>query len=177
LQPLLPQKIGSDVMSEMQATLGNRKLSLRLEIAPDLGPFNADSIRLRQALMELIQNAIRNTPDGGEVILRLGRDQGQEFLCFEVADTGQGIPVEEQGLIFSRLHVIGDINNHTSGATTYKGSGLGIGLSLVKAVVEAHGGKIELSSQAGVGTTVRLSIPANLSPSTVTGPALRPGNA
>lgn len=106
-----------------------------------------DAARVRQVFGNLIDNAIKYTPRGGRVAITAS-EQGDE-ACVTFADTGAGVPPEEQAKIWERLY---------RGDKSRSQRGLGLGLSLVKAVVEAHDGRVSLSSQPGKGSefTVRL---------------------
>jgi signal transduction histidine kinase len=110
----------------------------------------ADRTRLEQVAANLIDNAVKYTPPGGRVDVEVGRDEGAALL--RVRDTGPGIPADELPRIFDRLF---------RGDTSRTERGLGLGLSLVKAFVEAHGGTIEVNSEPGHGAvfTVRLPNP------------------
>ena len=109
-----------------------------------------DHARLRQALANVVDNAVKYTPGGGEITLSATGDAGD--VTFEVRDTGPGIPMEQQARIWERLYR-GD-----AGRTE---RGLGLGLSLVKAIVEAHGGRAEVTSEPGRGSAFRLVFPAS----------------
>lgn len=104
----------------------------------------ADPDRLSQIVINLLQNAIRAVPDGGKVQLGYGRDGSGTFIA--IRDTGHGIPEEDLPHIFDRFY---------SGS----GDGLGLGLAIVKELVDAHGGKIEVHSEVGKGTEVRITLP------------------
>jgi two-component system phosphate regulon sensor histidine kinase PhoR len=84
--------------------------------------------------------------------VRLGRDNGTATI--EVQDTGMGIPPEDRDRLFERLY-------RTKGATAMQIPGTGLGLSIVKAIVDAHGGDIDVQSEVGAGTTFRVELPLN----------------
>ena len=114
-----------------------------------------DRTRMRQVLANLVDNAVKYTPPGGRVVLRVSQDGRSAVVTVE--DTGPGIPADELPRIWERLYR-GDRSRTTRG--------LGLGLSLVKAIVEAHGGTVAVTSTPGAGTRfqVRLPLePANLS--------------
>ncbi len=110
----------------------------------------ADPQRLGQVLDNLVSNAVKFTPPGGTVDVVVARDDGQARLV--VTDTGVGIPVEEQALLFSRFF-------RASTATRRAIPGTGLGLWIARAIVEQHGGTISLESQVGEGTRVTVSLP------------------
>ena len=108
-----------------------------------------DRNRLRQVLANLLDNAIKYTPSGGRIEMRAGREANA--VVVKVKDTGAGIPAEELPRIWERLYR-GDKSRSTRG--------LGLGLSLVKAIVQAHGGEVSVESELGVGSTFVLRLPA-----------------
>jgi signal transduction histidine kinase len=122
-----------------------RRQNLKLEFAcpTDIGTLTADERRLKQALFNLISNALKFTPPGGTVTLGARRD-GPNLALF-VADTGVGVPREDQARIFDKFE---------RGNPHARQSGPGLGLSLVKSFIELHGGWVEMDSRPGSGTTV-----------------------
>jgi signal transduction histidine kinase len=110
----------------------------------------ADEERLRQVFNNLINNAIKYAPDGGEIRVG-GWQEGDEVIVF-VADQGIGIPEEEQDKLFQRFYrVDSSLRRKTQGA--------GLGLFLCRSIIEAHGGRIWLRSAPGKGATVFFSLP------------------
>jgi signal transduction histidine kinase len=109
---------------------------------------SVDRTRLEQVAANLLDNAIKYTPAGGRVEVAAGREGGRAVL--RVSDTGLGIPADEQPRIWDRLF---------RGDRSRAERGLGLGLSLVKAVVEAHGGAVSVDSQLGRGSTFTVSLP------------------
>ena len=110
-----------------------------------------DPNRMRQVFANLLDNAIKYTPEGGRVEVGCARVDGGWRVT--VHDNGIGIPREEQDRVWERLY---------RSDRSRSQRGLGLGLSLVKAVVEAHGGKVSLESQPGIGTTFTVTLPAEL---------------
>jgi signal transduction histidine kinase len=108
----------------------------------------ADRTRLEQVAANLIDNAVKYTPPGGRVDVEVRREGGAAVV--RVRDTGQGIPANELPRIFDRLF---------RGDASRTERGLGLGLSLVKAIVEAHGGTVEVASEPGRGSTFTVSLP------------------
>ncbi len=127
-----------------------KNLTLSLDLDPGLPPVPADPAKIEQIITNLLANAIKFSEDGGAVTLASSR-QGDR-VCFTVSDSGIGIPPEEQPHVF-------DIFRQIDGSTRRRHGGIGIGLSLVKQLVEIHGGTIELESQPGAGTTFSVLIP------------------
>jgi signal transduction histidine kinase len=126
----------------------NQELELSLRCPPDIGVVDADERRLKQAMFNLISNAIKFTPPGGSIRLEAERDDGA--LILSVADTGVGIPVAEQARVFEKFE---------RGDPTQSQTGAGLGLSLVKSLVELHGGTVTIDSRPERGTTVRCHLP------------------
>jgi two-component system sensor histidine kinase BaeS len=120
--------------------------SVRLEVVSDDGPpAELDPLRIRQVITNLVSNALRHTPAGGSVSVRVG--YGPDIVTLEVADSGSGMDPESAGRAFDRFWRSGD----TAGA--------GLGLAIVRDLVQAHGGQVTLTSAPGQGTTVSCRIP------------------
>ncbi|MDF1603776.1 ATP-binding protein [Nocardioides sp. YIM 152315] len=116
------------------------------ESEPAVGDFN----RLVQVVDNLVDNAIKFTAGGGRVDLSLS-EQGT-MVVLEVRDTGVGVPPEEMARLFERLY-------RGPHAIANQVQGAGLGLSIVRAIVEAHGGWVDIQSEVGVGTVVRVALP------------------
>jgi len=125
-----------------------RRIELQLTVDDGLRPLDADATRLTQMLDNLISNAIKFTPEDGTVSVRLSHNDGSERL--QVADTGVGIPEDELGRLFDRFF---------RASTSSSAQGTGLGLPIVKAIVEAHGGAIAVESRLGAGTTFTVDLP------------------
>ncbi len=108
----------------------------------------ADPARLRQAIANLVDNAVKYTARGGRVTLETAAANGRGVVC--VRDTGEGIPPEALPRIWDRLY---------RAEPSRSRPGLGLGLSLVKAIVDAHGGTVEVTSELGAGSTFEVSLP------------------
>ena len=113
-------------------------------------PCGADPHRLAQVVDNLLSNAIKFTPDGGRVEVRATRRDGEALI--EVRDSGMGIPPGEQDRLFDRMY-------RAAAASDRHIPGVGLGLTIVKGIVEAHGGKVGLESEEGVGTTFFVELP------------------
>jgi signal transduction histidine kinase len=134
-----------------------RGVEIRTSVPSEL-VVDVDRNRMRQVLANLIDNAVKYTPAGGLVEIAAHSERGDTVAT--VSDTGVGIPAEELPRIWDRLYR-GDKSRSTRG--------LGLGLSLVKAIVAAHGGRVDVRSRPGAGSTFELRLPAevprpNLSP-------------
>ncbi|MDZ4230507.1 MAG: PAS domain-containing sensor histidine kinase [Dehalococcoidales bacterium] len=147
--PLDPKPLLRAIADEMTALVSSSGQSLFLALAHSMSRVWADEERLRQVVLNLLINASKFTPEGGKITLRAREDSNS--LIVEVQDTGRGIPEEEQSRIFQPYHRQITDREHLSG--------LGLGLSLCKYLVELHGGKIWVESQVGKGSTFGFSIP------------------
>ena len=107
-----------------------------------------DSERLQQAFSQLINNAIKYTPDGGRIEINgeVHAERNGLFLELVVKDNGIGIDADDQHKIFDKFYRTGDLMKHSTGKTKFKGAGPGLGLALVKGIVDAHSGRIWVES-------------------------------
>ena len=119
----------------------------------------ADRTKLKMALRELVQNAIKFTGDGGTIHVSMACDAAGA-LCIKVTDDGIGIDASEQQRIFDLFYEISDPQHHHSSANHFQGGGMGIGLAMVSEIVKAHSGSITLDSAKGAGSTFTITIPA-----------------
>lgn len=137
-------------MMQLQANAKN--IDLQAQIAPDAGEINADRRAVQQILINLVSNAIKFTPDGGDVVV--GAKRIGTRLHFWVRDTGIGIAEED----FANL---GKPFMQIQNDYTRRFEGTGLGLSLVKGLVALHDGTMSIESMPGEGTTVTISLPVN----------------
>ena len=146
-EPLALREVADEVADLYALVAEERGISLRNEV-PTYLTARADRMRIRQALANLVDNAVKYTPEGGEVVLE-GRTEADATAIW-VRDTGRGIPEGELDRIWERLY-----RGEQSRATP----GLGLGLSMVRAIAEAHGGGIEVRSRPGEGSVFTLHLP------------------
>jgi two-component system phosphate regulon sensor histidine kinase PhoR len=132
----------------MRAQVERAGLVLRLDTAQEMTEVLADPPRLEQVLVNLIHNAIKFTRPGGEITLAVHTEE--DFVCFSVSDTGEGIPVDDLERIFERFY---------KADRARSGGGTGLGLSIARHLVEAHGGRIWAESTEGQGSTFHFTIP------------------
>jgi signal transduction histidine kinase len=118
--------------------------------AEDLPKLTADKGRMFQLLDNLVSNAVKFTPEGGSVAVRVTREE--DGACVEVADTGIGIARADLDRLFERFF-------RASTARDEQIPGTGLGLYIARAIVEAHGGSIHVTSERGAGTTFRAELP------------------
>jgi signal transduction histidine kinase len=137
-------------LSDFRATLDQAGLTLTAQIAPDLPLVAGDVTHLRRVLDNLLGNARKFTPAGGHIGVSL-RQEG-ENLVLEVSDTGVGIPSDQLERIFERFVQV-------DGTMSRRYGGTGLGLALVKEIVEVHGGEASVQSALGEGSTFRVTLP------------------
>jgi signal transduction histidine kinase len=139
-----------------------RRVEVRHEVDSSLGVVEVDGPSLVQALIHLVSNGIRFTPDGGWVEVRASRDQ--ESLVISVRDNGIGIEPEHQKNLLERVVGVRDsLNHHSSSTLEFKSAGLGLGIPIARGIVEAHGGRLELASEPGKGSTFTVRVPLHAS--------------
>ena len=136
------------IMTLTRERARNQDLDLTLVCPTTIGTIEADERRLKQALFNLISNAIKFTPPGGSIRVEARRDDGG--LVLAVSDTGVGIPTADQVRIFDKFE---------RGSPQAPQSGAGLGLSLVKSLIELHGGTVVIKSAPGSGTAVSCHLP------------------
>ena len=132
-----------------QLSLLNPPVDVRLEEVDQVAVLG-DADRLKQLILNLADNAIKYTPPGGQVCLRLFKTETEAHV--EVADDGIGIPEEDLPYIFDRFYRVDKARTRAHG-------GSGLGLSIVKWIVDVHGGKIYATSDVGEGTTFHVTLP------------------
>src|SRR5690349_19054554 len=139
------------VTSSLQMQAKQKQISLGVEIPKDMpNVIEADQALLQQALYNLVENALKYTPSGGEVTIHLQTSPSE--LTFAVKDSGMGIPENDQPRLFEKFY-----RGTNREALLQRGTGLG--LAIVKSIAERHGGKVWLESRLGAGSTFYLQIP------------------
>jgi hypothetical protein len=126
------------------------RIRLECRVDPQLGMVRADERKLKQILLNLLSNAVKFTPEGGMV--RVAARIASRGLEISVEDTGVGIAAEDRDAVFEEFRQVG--NDYTR-----KAEGTGLGLALTRRFVELHGGRIELKSEVGKGSTFTVFIP------------------
>ena len=144
-QPVAPGELLRQAAATYSHQASQKNISISLELEPDLPTVHIDETRLMQVLGNLISNALRYTPENGKISLTCQQDKGQVLM--RVSDNGAGMSPEVLSHIFDRFYR----------ADPFGGSGLG--LAIAKALVEAHGGNIEVASQIGQGTSFTIYLP------------------
>ncbi len=139
-----------EAVDAMRARASAKNIALRLQPADGAPTVTGDSTLLRQAISNLVDNAIKYTPSGGEV--SVGMDVSKQEVVIRVSDTGIGISAEDQIRLFEKFHRI-------KRRETRKISGTGLGLALVKSIVERHGGRVWVESEINKGATFYIALP------------------
>jgi len=163
-QPMQTGQMLEALRLEVEETIKHRKLAM------DIRSFNGskqwiyvDHTRLMQAIRNIINNAIKFTPDGGTITIDGRILPG--FIEVTIADTGIGISHDDQAIIFEKFGQLGRVDLHSSGKTKFKGGGPGLGLPIARGILEEHGGSIWVESsgydeKACPGSTFHILIPA-----------------
>lgn len=142
-------------VESMHAAAQSKNLTLLLEAPEPVGMIEGDPTRLMQVLDNLLSNAVKFCSPGGSVTVAVHGDE--DAVALAVQDTGVGIPADELPRIFERFF-------RASTAATSGAPGTGIGLSIVQAIAEAHGGQVDVRSELGTGTTFTVTLPRRPSP-------------
>jgi signal transduction histidine kinase len=138
--PVFLRSLVDKVMEDVNDAASERALTFEVEGLDGLPPVMGDSKRLYQALWNVITNAVKYTPDEGQVSIRAR--QIEDTIEVAVRDTGIGIQPDDQERIFDRFYVLHDTSLHRSSKTAFKGGGLGVGLTVARGIIEGHGGRI-----------------------------------
>jgi signal transduction histidine kinase len=153
----------SRVVGEIEVARADKDVHIQRDIPADLPSLDADPERVHQVLFNLVDNAIRFVPDGGEVTIAAHRHNGAVEIS--VADNGSGISREHLPRLFERFYRADPARARGAGGT-------GIGLAIARSVVEAHGGRIRAESEPGIGSVFTFDLPvASDAPLGVTGGA------
>ena len=147
-QPISPKELLQNASERLNVQAERANLSVQIYCPDDLPNVMADPPRLGQALVNLLHNAIKFTPEGGEIILAAWQ-QGN-LIVFSVEDTGVGIPADDLPRIFERFY---------KADRSRSGGGTGLGLAITRHLVQAHGGRIWADSVEGEGSTFSFSVP------------------
>jgi two-component system phosphate regulon sensor histidine kinase PhoR len=154
MQPTKPKEIIDPAVERLVLQADRAELTINVDCPPGLPVVLADLARLEQVVVNLLHNAIKFTPSGGEVSIKVGQQDDDQkdggMVLFSVSDTGIGIESEDLPRIFERFYKV-DRARSTGGT--------GLGLAIARHTVEAHGGKIWVESVARQGSTFYFTIP------------------
>ncbi|MBC7223488.1 MAG: hypothetical protein H5T59_04305 [Anaerolineae bacterium] len=153
LEAFSPAEAIQEVVADFRPLAESKSLHLEMEVPSDLPPLHTDRKKLHLVVANLVSNAIKFTPEGGRVHVGARPDAEGQGVVVEVQDTGIGIPQEELDRIFQPFYQV-------ESSLTRKHEGMGLGLSIVKGMLNLLGGTVEVESQVGQGSTFRVHIPA-----------------
>jgi len=171
--PVSLRHVIEDVIKGLRAAVDERKIEFVLEHPQEASQFNGDPDLIQKMLYQLIVNAVKYTPDGGKVTISTRTAKmDDDTPCVEITvkDTGIGLDAEHQELVFEKFYQVGGVELHSSGKTTFKGGGPGLGLAIVRGVARAHGGNVWVESSGHdevnfPGSTFYLQLPLTASQS------------
>ncbi|HXX40868.1 MAG TPA: ATP-binding protein [Chthoniobacterales bacterium] len=143
-------KLFADVVRDWEKKLAEKNLKVTVDLPKSLPPLRADEARLQEVLYNLIDNAVKYSPQNGKIGLQASQRDGDLVLC--VTDNGTGIAKEDLPRIFERFYRVDKARSRALGGT-------GLGLSIVKHIAQLHGGRAEAESEAGKGTRVSVILP------------------
>jgi len=146
-------KIIHSVMALQKKTIEDKGHQVVLDIPEDLPKLLVDRQRIEQVFLNLLDNAVKFTPLGGQLSIRAFWEQ--PYVRIEVKDNGVGIPAEHLSRVFERFYRVDRARSREAGGT-------GLGLAIVRQIISAHQGKIEVESSSGVGSTFRIFLPCQI---------------
>ncbi|MBN1680812.1 MAG: cyclic nucleotide-binding domain-containing protein [Anaerolineae bacterium] len=148
--PVLLQSVFAELKNEFSSALAERKLELHVKQIGDVPYIEADPNLIYKVFYQLLVNAIKYTPDNGSITVTYWLTEVERMgpaVAIAVQDTGIGIDPKHQKAIFEKFYQIGQVALHSSGKTSFKGGGPGLGLALVKGAIEAHQGMVWVESE------------------------------
>jgi signal transduction histidine kinase len=149
--PVDMRELAAEVLTSMESISVPKAIQVRLDAAEDIPVVQADRMRIGQVLTNLVGNALKFTPSGGQVDVTLDTVPEGGILCV-VADTGPGIAPQHLGKLFQKFQQI-------DSSMTREQGGTGLGLVISKGLVEGHGGRIWVESEVGVGSRFQFTLP------------------
>jgi signal transduction histidine kinase len=155
LKPVNISKVANEIALHSHQKAHDANITLLVEVEPELPDIQADEQKISWVLLQLLDNAIKFTPANGKVILAIKHSEQSGIIDISVSDTGIGIPSERFNEIFEPFHQL-------DGSATRRYGGTGLGLALVREIVEAHGSIINVKSTVGQGTTFTFPLLCNL---------------
>jgi signal transduction histidine kinase/predicted metal-dependent HD superfamily phosphohydrolase len=146
-----------NVSARYREAASHRKIDFHIKVPHGIGAVYGDYSLIVIVLTNLVSNALRFTPNGGQVIVTAEKNSG--LVKFSVIDTGIGIEDSQLSLIFEKFYEVADSFEHSSGDVEFMSGGLGLGLSTVKSILKAHGANISVVSSVGKGSAFTFSLP------------------
>ena len=149
-QEVSPEKLLNEIQAAYLYIANQKKVKIRLDVASELPMLNVDPVRMNQVLTNIFENALRHTPEGGQI--SLAAQKVQDGIQLSIHDSGPGIEADDVKHIFERLY-------RTNKSRTRDDGGSGLGLAIAKSIVQAHDGQIWAESALGQGLTVTIKLP------------------
>ncbi len=146
-------KITEESVTPFRPRADEAGITLKLELEKNLKPVNVDGTRIRQVISNLVENALTHTPEGGTVTVSV-KHAGPDAIEASIHDTGRGIPEELLPRVFDQFYRVDKSRSRSTG-------GAGLGLTIVRKLVEAHGGSVRAESSPGEGATLTVSLPTH----------------
>ncbi|MBT3322152.1 MAG: cyclic nucleotide-binding domain-containing protein [Anaerolineae bacterium] len=167
--PILVKLIIFDIVVSLEKDLEERNIEILINHIEDVPNIYADPDMVEKALYHLIINAIKYTPDDGKIFIstkNIIMADGRSGIEIKIKDRGIGLDEEHHDLIFEKFYQVQSVDIHSSGKTTFKGGGAGLGLAIVQGVIKAHKGKVWVESEGHdednfLGSTFYIHFPLN----------------
>jgi signal transduction histidine kinase len=151
-------------VEELSPYLELRRQTVTVHVDPEVGSFEADPMKIADVLINLLANAVKFTPDGGTIrVVARAEPRTPEEIRIEISDQGEGVAPADQQHLFEPFFTGFDTLRHSSGEYQFGKRGIGLGLCLVKTFVQLHGGRVEVTSTPGVGSTFAFVLPRSQS--------------
>jgi len=147
------------IFNEMKVLFKNRNIDFNFSQEGDPVKIIGDQARLKRSLRELLQNALKFTSENGEVNLIYAANDNGKNAFVKIVDSGIGIPVDKQEMIFEPFYEVQNSIHHTTSKSDFMGGGIGLGLTLAKQVVESHDGQIVVESEPDKGSIFTVVLP------------------
>jgi signal transduction histidine kinase len=147
------------IYNEMKVLFKNRNIKFYYSLEGDPVKVVGDQERLKRSLRELLQNALKFTNEKGEVNLLYAANENGKNVFIKIIDTGIGIPVDKQDMIFEPFYEVQSSIHHTTSKSDFMGGGIGLGLTLAKQVIESHNGQIIVESEPEKGSIFTVVLP------------------
>jgi signal transduction histidine kinase len=167
--PVPLKRLINDLVHDFRQAAEERSIEIVIEHGEEIPNLMGDPTLIQKALYQVIVNAIKYTPDGGKIIVLTRQAMMEDEapgIQIMVKDTGIGLDEEHHELVFEKFYQVGSVALHSSGKTTFKGGGPGLGLAIVRGVARAHGGKAWVESAGHdeanfPGSTFYMQLPLN----------------
>ena len=153
------EKVLELIYKEMKILFKKRKIQFDLKLDKSGVIISGDDKQLKRSLRELLQNALKFTPEGGHVEIEYSANQENKKVYIKIKDDGIGIPGDKLDLIFEPFYEVQNVINHMTSKTEFMGGGIGLGLTLAKEIFESHKGELLLESEENKGSVFTVVLP------------------